>query len=826
MADRREAVPGPDMRFLDVGRTDPEMQQRLGDWTQAVTERAPYSENIEDRRAGEGVVGRYLGPVVDKARNFWSNITEARYQQGGEVAREPTHVSANRANLRMIAHHARRDPQRAKHLLQGLRRQHNGLRAMATAALARSHGLREGSGRHELAHGHDAHALHLLNMAHAQVPDNAEMHFSQHGDHGFNARVNRNGRTTDFPLNRNQLMQFSHGLAGQFDHVMRNGVEKNLAILSRRPRRPQVLGYQGGGEVEDDREWDPQTQSYFPLGTPPTRSRDEQDVRKVYDDTLRDAGLLEQRTRELQRAGVPVTPTEPARMPEAVQPGGALERAIEERHQRYFAEPARGYLQYLLHPTTENSASAAQLQQAHNEVPRDIEYGPAAYGAELRTTEPTTTGAAERPAERDYLSTPILTGEGALARGEVQGPREPYKGFEAAAWPSPPVLRPLYEPEARPAPGSPAAGEQPSLGPVTQARLRADPEYSQAMIRAGHTGAATPEEVTRALGPAAGESVRRALAGQQPQPQAAGTLPTEIPAGYRTEPGTVERFKEMWQRGRVLDPRQPAAERGAQIDEPDFIRGLQNQAREQAQKQNSSAWEKVANSLEPMIGNAQRGGIGSSQEEQAYLARLYKQLNPDARVMPDVVPLRAQPADPAVIQQAQERYPNDPRAREAFIDANWNVTSPELRVQREATRRGEDRQATITRLEAEAERVGQQRGGSGRATELQRTADKMRMEDAGIQIGRRGMTVREGLSDDQVVKAFTQARTIYERNLRTNPQTAEQFKPSPEFEERYNRITKGGGRGGGIPTISTKEERDKLPKGTQYYDPNGILRVT
>lgn len=157
------------------------------------------------------------------------------YQGGGEVRRQvgdpnvtPAHVSHNNRNQRMIADIAKRDLPRAAHLLQGLRRQHNGLRALATVALAHSYGLREGSGRHELAHGHDAHALHLLNMAHAKVPDGAEVHFSQHGDHGFNVRVHRGGRARDFQLNRRQLMAFSQGLAGQFDHVLHNGVERNL----------------------------------------------------------------------------------------------------------------------------------------------------------------------------------------------------------------------------------------------------------------------------------------------------------------------------------------------------------------------------------------------------------------------------------------------------------------------------------------------------------------------------------------------------------------------------------------------------------------------
>src|SRR5215510_4499774 len=89
----------------------------------------PESKNIEDRRGetygGWRDVWRRLQEPFDPRRD----LRVPGYQRGG-VVREPTHVSSNRANLRMIAHHARRDPARAKHLLQGLRRQHNGLRAI------------------------------------------------------------------------------------------------------------------------------------------------------------------------------------------------------------------------------------------------------------------------------------------------------------------------------------------------------------------------------------------------------------------------------------------------------------------------------------------------------------------------------------------------------------------------------------------------------------------------------------------------------------------------------------------------------------------------
>lgn len=151
-----------------------------------------------------------------------------------------THAVHNDSNLRMLAHHAQRDPNRAKHLMQGLRRQHLGARAIAAAAIAYG----------QNAPGHDEHALHLLNMAHAKVPDGAHVTFSQHGPHAFNANVKRGGQESNFPLDRNQLHDFATGPAGSFDHSMQNGVEKNLSILSRRGR-PPVRGYDEGGPVGD-----------------------------------------------------------------------------------------------------------------------------------------------------------------------------------------------------------------------------------------------------------------------------------------------------------------------------------------------------------------------------------------------------------------------------------------------------------------------------------------------------------------------------------------------------------------------------------------------
>src|SRR5262249_28452699 len=156
-----------------------------------------------------------------------------------------------------------------------------------------------------------------------------------------------------------QLMTFAQGLAGQFDHVMHNGVENNLAILKRGPRRPQVPGYQGGGEVEDYT--DPM--SGYAMQPPPAQDPDAQAVRQVYDDTLRDAGLEAVQTERIT----------PAEREQVGLPGRAPGQALEEqlgglrRAGEYFfgartsAEQAprrTGSLQQLLHPTTANSASA------------------------------------------------------------------------------------------------------------------------------------------------------------------------------------------------------------------------------------------------------------------------------------------------------------------------------------------------------------------------------------------------------------------------------------------------------------------------------------
>jgi len=205
------------------------------------------------------------------------------YQRGGPV--RPTHAHRNDQNQRMIANAARRDPYKAARLMQGLRREHNGLRHLGAQALGQSAGLRT-VGRHELAHGHDAYALHLLNHAHAKVPDGAEVNFSQHDDHHFNANVKRNGRERNYPLSRDQMMQWAIGPPGSFDHSMTNGVEKNLGILTnpRRGRGP-VQGYQGGGLVTDDDtistgytgDYDPSMDTYAPPDDDRTLTR------KIYD---------------------------------------------------------------------------------------------------------------------------------------------------------------------------------------------------------------------------------------------------------------------------------------------------------------------------------------------------------------------------------------------------------------------------------------------------------------------------------------------------------------------------------------------------------------
>ncbi len=151
-----------------------------------------------------------------------------------------SHSIHNKDNMRMLAFHAKRDPEKAKHLMQGLRRQHTGLRAMGAVALA--HGAQRPNEPH-----HDEHALHLLNMAHAKVPDGADLTLTKHGPDHFNANVKRQGRQSNFPLNRQQVHDFAYGAPGGFDHSMHNGVEKNLSILTGQgqPRR----GYEEGGEV-------------------------------------------------------------------------------------------------------------------------------------------------------------------------------------------------------------------------------------------------------------------------------------------------------------------------------------------------------------------------------------------------------------------------------------------------------------------------------------------------------------------------------------------------------------------------------------------------
>jgi len=336
------------------------------------------------------------------------------------------------------------------------------------------------------------------------------------------------------------------------------------------------------------------------------------------------------------------------------------------------------------------------------------------------------------------------------------------------------------------------------LDPVVQARLREDPEYGPAMMRAGQTGAATPEEVERALGPSAGESVRRALAGERPGEYPRGALPTEIPAG------------------------QPAAERGVQMEEPDFIKGLQSQAR----SQNRSDWDKVANNLESYIKNAQRGGLGTSLEEKTYLQQIYKQLNPDARVMPDVVPLRTQAADPAIIQEAQRQYPNDPRAREAYIDANWNKITPELQATRDAQRLAAQGpaqlQQRIDTLRREADTAAGQRGGGGRAAELTRHADALERQMLGVgQPARGGVRAPADLTQYQAAMILDKLQNQYRRAQEAygndESKWPDAYRDLSQLIETYKGRARGGGDGN-APTASLK-------RGDVIVDSQGRRRV-
>jgi hypothetical protein len=501
---------GDDMQWLDVGRTDPQARQRLDNWAQTVADRAPASENIEDRRGGESTLGRYGGMIADKARDIWSNITDPlpppRYQQGGPVQR-PTHATHNEHNQRMIAHFGRRNPEHAKRLLQGLRRQHHGLRAIAQAALAHSYGLRS-VGRHELAHGHDAHALHLLNMAHAKVPDGAEVNFSQHDDHHFNANVRRRDREQNFPLNRKQLMMYAMGPAGGFDHTIDNGVEKNLQILQRGRRPPQ--GYQEGGEVG---------------GTPPAQAPDpdSQMVRYVLDAVRRDHGLGQQQPRGYQEGGEVFDPMSGYPMPQvqqdpnsgladwyrrpsglpaavrggveaitgAIGPGGSIERGIEERHQQVGGVGRRLY-EYIT-GTGPNAAKDKELDDARRAAEMGSTFGgtrdnvpPILRGRNMGdpgadvirpgdpnypSRAPTTAGVAEpSTGPRDYYSTSDKTPQQALERGEVQGPPRPIYNPAEEAQPDSPAFLAI---------GSGRTAENPYTKQIMEQYPRGHPVWSQ-----------------------------------------------------------------------------------------------------------------------------------------------------------------------------------------------------------------------------------------------------------------------------------------------------------------------------------------------------------
>ena len=152
------------------------------------------------------------------------------FQQGGAV---PSHEDENDLNHRMIVRHARSDRPKAKRLLQGLRREHEGLRAIA---------------QHAILNGHDEHGMHLLQHAHAKVPDGSHLHLAKTGPHTFVAGVHHKGGSRSYPLDRRQLLHMAITTAGGFDHNLDMGLHRNMQSITQ-PRRPR-MGYQGGGLVE------------------------------------------------------------------------------------------------------------------------------------------------------------------------------------------------------------------------------------------------------------------------------------------------------------------------------------------------------------------------------------------------------------------------------------------------------------------------------------------------------------------------------------------------------------------------------------------------
>jgi hypothetical protein len=116
--------------------------------------------------------------------------------------------------------------------LAGMRKEYDGLRAIAQGALA---------------HGAVGEAAQIIEHALNHLPDGSRYSIKQDED----GRINVNGT----PMSRQQFTDFVGGAATGFDHLMENGADKNIEIASRatpagpRELAPETTGYQAGQQA-------------------------------------------------------------------------------------------------------------------------------------------------------------------------------------------------------------------------------------------------------------------------------------------------------------------------------------------------------------------------------------------------------------------------------------------------------------------------------------------------------------------------------------------------------------------------------------------------
>lgn len=159
-----------------------------------------------------------------------------------QIAQLDPNQSEDAVNLTAIVQAAQSgDMDRASSILAGFRRRFDRLNATAQGAAA---------------HGDMAAAAQLAGKAHSQVPDGMTVAYTVSPEGSVTATVSPSNAS--FTMDWQQFHDYLVGPATSFDHILENGLEKNLAIASGGQKggqqapgdNPAPTGYAEGGEVE------------------------------------------------------------------------------------------------------------------------------------------------------------------------------------------------------------------------------------------------------------------------------------------------------------------------------------------------------------------------------------------------------------------------------------------------------------------------------------------------------------------------------------------------------------------------------------------------